>query len=118
MGRPSGIARRNVFPAGQALPRLGHGVSAVLPDAGCRTVRCRSWPPRGGMSGRLQRTLKEEIMETTEQVQQRRVRRRTSRRSFLTQDAAVGVGPVGEGWLLTDASPPSATVRLTQCDPA
>ena len=46
-------------------------------------------------------------METTEQVQQRRVRRRTSRRSFLVNGAAVGVGTVGAGWLLTDASPVS-----------
>ena len=44
-------------------------------------------------------------METTEQVQQRRVRRRTSRRSFLVKGAAVGAGTVGAGWLLTDASP-------------
>jgi hypothetical protein len=70
------------------------------------------------MSGRLQRTLKEEIMETTEQVQQRRVRRRTSRRSFLTQGAAIGVGTVGAGWLLTDASPAFASGGLTKGDAA
>jgi hypothetical protein len=62
--------------------------------------------------------LKEEIMETTEQVQQRRVRRRTSRRSFLTQGAAVGVGTVGAGWLLTDASPAFASGGLTKGDAA
>src|SRR6266446_3425530 len=57
-------------------------------------------------------------METTEQVQQRRVRRRTSRRSFLTQGAAVGVGTVGAGWLLTDASPALASGGLTHGDAA
>jgi hypothetical protein len=62
--------------------------------------------------------LKEEIMETTEQVQQRRVRRRTSRRAFLTQGAAIGVGTVGAGWLLTDASPAFASGGLTKGDAA
>src|SRR5260370_36601361 len=57
-------------------------------------------------------------METTEQVQQRRVRRRTSRRSFLTQGAAGGVGTVGAGWLLTDASPAFASGGLTKGDAA
>jgi len=57
-------------------------------------------------------------METTEQVQQRRVRRRTSRRSFLVKGAAVGVGTVGAGWLLTDASPASASGGLTKGDAA
>jgi len=62
--------------------------------------------------------LEEEIMETTEQVQRRRVRRRTSRRSFLAQGAAVGVGTVGAGWLLTDASPALASGGLTKGDAA
>ena len=57
-------------------------------------------------------------METTEQVQQRRVRRRTSRRSFLVNGAAVGVGTVGAGWLLTDASPALASGGLTKGDAA
>ena len=70
------------------------------------------------MSGRLQRTLKGEIMETTEQVQRRRVRRRTSRRSFLAQGAAIGAGTVGAGWLLTDASPAFASGGLTKGDAA
>ena len=51
-------------------------------------------------------------METTEQVQQRRVRRRTSRRSFLVKGAAAGVGTVGAGWLLTDASPAFASATV------
>src|SRR5215472_8918804 len=58
------------------------------------------------------------IMETTEQVQQRRVRRRTNRRSFLVKGAAVGVGTVGAGWLLTDASPALASGGLTKGDAA
>ena len=57
-------------------------------------------------------------METTEQVQQRRVRRRTSRRSFLVKGAAVGAGAVGAGWLLTDASPAFASGGLTKGDAA
>ena len=62
--------------------------------------------------------VKEEIMETTEQVQQRRVRRRTSRRSFLVKGAAVGAGAVGAGWLVTDASPALASGGLTKGDAA
>jgi ferritin-like protein len=62
--------------------------------------------------------VKEEIMETTEQVQRRRVRRRTSRRSFLVKGAAAGVGTVGAGWLLTDASPALASGGLTKGDAA
>jgi hypothetical protein len=62
--------------------------------------------------------VKEEIMETTEQVQQRRVRRRTSRRGFLVKGAAVGAGAVGAGWLLTDASPALASGGLTKGDAA
>jgi len=62
--------------------------------------------------------VKEEIMETTDQVQQRRVRRRTSRRGFLVKGAAVGVGTVGAGWLLTDASPAFASGGLTKGDAA
>src|SRR6201987_70417 len=57
-------------------------------------------------------------METTEQVQQRRVRRRTSRRSFLVKGAAVGAGAVGAGWLVTDASPAFASGGLTKGDAA
>src|SRR5260370_38974000 len=57
-------------------------------------------------------------METTEQVQQRRVRRRTSRRSFLVNGAAVGAGTVGAGGLLTDASPALASGGLTKGAPA
>jgi len=57
-------------------------------------------------------------METTEQVQQRRVRRRTSRRGFLVKGAAVGAGAVGAGWLLTDASPALASGGLTKGDAA
>src|SRR5262249_38714480 len=49
------IARRNLLPAGQSLPCLGRSVTGVLPAAGCRTGRCRGWPPRGTMGGRLQR---------------------------------------------------------------
>src|SRR6266481_1643075 len=62
--------------------------------------------------------VKEEIMEPTEHVQQRRVRRRTSRRSFLVNGAAVGVGTVGAGWLLSDASPAFASGGLTKGDAA
>jgi len=75
--------------------------------------------PADGNAGYIgYEAMKEEIMETTEQVQQRRVRRRTSRRSFLTQGAAVGVGTVGAGWLLTDASPAFASGGLTKGDAA
>jgi hypothetical protein len=52
------IARRNALPAGQSLPSLDQGVTAGLPDAGCRAVRCWNWPPRG-MRGRIQRTGEE-----------------------------------------------------------
>src|SRR5467141_2462503 len=62
--------------------------------------------------------MKEEFIETTEQVHQRRVRRRTSRRSFLVNGAAVGVGTVGAGWLLSDASPAFASGGLTKGDAA
>jgi hypothetical protein len=56
-------------------------------------------------ASRVDEAVKEEIMETTEQVQQQRVRRRTSRRGFLVKGAAIGAGTVGAGWLMTDASP-------------
>src|SRR6201987_5417873 len=55
-------------------------------------------------------------METTEQVRQRRARRRPSRRSFLVKGAAVGAGAVGAGWLVTDASPALASGGLTKGD--
>src|SRR6201987_3023925 len=57
-------------------------------------------------------------METTEQVRQRRARRRPSRRSFLVKGAAVGAGAVGAGWLVTDASPAFASGGLTKGDAA
>jgi len=75
--------------------------------------------PADGNAGYIgYEAVKEEIMETTEQVQQRRVRRRTSRRSFLVNGAAVGVGTVGAGWLLSDASPAFASGGLTKGDAA
>jgi hypothetical protein len=52
-------------------------------------------------------------METTEHSEHR-----TSRRSFLVEGAAVGVGTLGAGRLLTDASPAFASGGLTKGDAA
>jgi hypothetical protein len=57
--------------------------------------------------------MKEEIMETTEQVELG-----TSRRSLLVKGAAVGAGTLGAGRLLADASPAFASGGLTKGDAA
>jgi hypothetical protein len=57
--------------------------------------------------------MKEEIMETTEQVELE-----TSRRSLLVKGAAVGAGTLGAGRLLADASPAFASGGLTKGDAA